>query len=93
MVNALEVSVDGLSELGDTLTVADLTAPPGVTILSDAENTVARVAYAGILETEEEEEEEALELDADDVEVIEKGKIAEKDEDAEGAAEQPEEAD
>ncbi len=93
VVNVLEVSVDGLSELGDTLTVADLTAPPGVTILSDAENTVARVAYAGILETEEEEEEEALELDVEDVEVIEKGKVAKDDEDAEDAAAQPEEVD
>ncbi len=87
MVNSLEIGVDTLTELGDTLTVADLTAPSGVTILTDPEDTVARVAYAGILETEEEEEEEALELDAEDVEVIEKGKVFEKDEDSEGDVE------
>ncbi len=91
MVNSLEISVEALDELGDTLTVANLNAPPGVTILSDPEDTVARVTYAGILETEEEEE-EALELDAEDVEVIEKGKVPEKDEDAEAAAVQPQDA-
>jgi large subunit ribosomal protein L25 len=90
MVNSLEIGVEILDKLGDTLTVADLNAPPGVTILSDSEDTVARVVYAGILETEEEEQEEDLELDAEDVEVIEKGKVSEVDEGSEGAAEQPE---
>ena len=89
MVNSLEISVEALDELGDTLTVANLKVPPGVTILSDPEDTVARVTYAGILETEEEEEEEALELDAEDVEVIEKGKVPEEDE---AAAVQPQDA-
>ncbi len=92
MVNALEVSVEALAELGDTLTVADLTCPSGVTILSDSEDTVARVAYAGILETAEEEEEESLELDAEDVEVMAKGKVAEEDEETKGEAERREEA-
>ena len=46
-----------------------------INILTDLEESVARVAYAGIVEVEEEEEEEeGLELDAEDVEVIEKGK-------------------
>jgi hypothetical protein len=90
MVNSLEIGVEILDKLGDTLTVADLNAPLGVTILSDSEDTVARVVYAGILETEEEEQEEDLELDAEDVEVIEKGKVSEVDEGSEGAAEQPE---
>ena len=89
MVNSLEVSVDALAALGDTLTVADVDTPTGVTILSDAGDTVARVSYAGILETEEEEEEDVLELDAEDVEVIEKGKIDEDDVEDIGGTEQP----
>ena len=48
--------------------------------MTDLEEAVARVAYAGIVEVEEEEEEEeGLELDAEDVEVIEKGKGADDD--------------
>ena len=90
MVNSVEISVEALAELGDTLTVADLDAPPGVTILSNSNDTVARVAYAGILETEEEEKEDTLALDAEDVEVIEKGKVSDADEDAEGPSEQRE---
>ena len=82
MVNSLEISVEALDELGDTLTVTDLIVPPGVTILSDPQGTVARVSYAGILETEEEVEEDILELDAEDVEVIEKGKVAEDEDEA-----------
>ena len=88
MVNSLEVSVDSLAELGDTLTVADVDAPPGVTIISDSGDNVARVAYAGILETEEEEEEDVFDLDAEDVEVIEKGKIDEEDGEDGGEGEQ-----
>ena len=75
IINIIEVSVEGLTDLGDTILVSDVVVPEGINILTDSEEAVARVAYAGIVEVEEEEEEEeGLELDAEDVEVIEKGK-------------------
>jgi large subunit ribosomal protein L25 len=80
MINIIEVSVDGLTDLGDSILVSDVIVPEGIKILTDLEEAVARVAYAGIVEVEEEEEEEeGLELDAEDVEVIEKGKGADDD--------------
>lgn len=80
IINVIEVNVEGLTELGDTILISDLDVPEGITMLTDLEETVARVAYAGIVEVEEEEEdEEGLELDAEDVEVIEKGKVADDD--------------
>lgn len=83
IINVLEVDKESLTELGDTLIVADIEVPEGITILTDSNETVARVAYAGIIEVEEEvEDEEALDIDAEDVEVIEKGKSSD-DEDQE----------
>ena len=80
IINIIEVSVEGLTDLGDTILVSDVVVPEGINILTDLEESVARVAYAGIVEVEEEEEEEeGLELDAEDVEVIEKGKGADDD--------------
>ncbi|HCU80080.1 MAG: 50S ribosomal protein L25 [Chloroflexi bacterium] len=80
IINSIEVSVEGLTDLGDTILVSDVNVPEGVNILTDLEEAVARVAYAGIVEVEEEEtDEEGLELDAEDVEVIEKGKGADDD--------------
>ncbi len=79
IINIIEVSVEGLTDLGDTILVSDVVVPEGINILTDLEEAVARVAYAGIVEVEEEEEEEGLELDAEDVEVIEKGKVDDDD--------------
>ena len=80
IINIVEVSVEGLTDLGDTILVSDVVVPEGINILTDLEEAVARVAYAGIVEVEEEEEEEeGLELDAEDVEVIEKGKVTDDD--------------
>ena len=92
IINIIEVSVEGMKKLGDRILVSDLAVPEGITILTDLEEAVARVAYAGIVEVEvEEEEEEGLELDAEDVEVIEKGKVADDDfEESSGNAESAE---
>ena len=80
IINLIEVNVEDLTELGDTILVSDIDVAEGITILTDMEEAVARVAYAGIVEVEEEEEEEdGLELDAEDVEVIEKGKVSDDD--------------
>lgn len=70
IISSIEVSVEALSELGNVLTIADLVIPAEITVLTDVEEVIARVAYAGL--AEEEEEEEMLEIDAEDVEVIDK---------------------
>jgi large subunit ribosomal protein L25 len=75
MPEAIEVSVASLEELEQSLTVADLTAPQGVTILTAADVGVAQIARPRV---EVEVEEELLEG--------EEGEVAEGAE-AEAAAE------
>ena len=58
----------------------DLPVPEGVAILTDAETAVARFEYARLEEEEEEEEELEFEPTADSVEIIEKGKTEEEEE-------------
>jgi large subunit ribosomal protein L25 len=53
------ISAEGLAELHDKLTVADLTAPAGVTILTDAEHPIATVVETRAQVSEEAEAEEA----------------------------------
>ena len=85
MISVLEVNIENLSELGDTISVSDIDIPEGVNILTDSNETIARVAYSGIVEVEEAtEDEEGLDIDAEDVEVIEKGKIADDDSEESG---------
>ena len=50
-----ELSVDGLEELDSRLSVADLTIPDGVTVLTDPGATLARIARPRLLAEEEEE--------------------------------------
>jgi len=82
LVSEIEVDISLIKSTDDVITVADLTAPEGVTFLADPEMTVASFSFdrAAI---EEEEEEEGLEGDfepsADSVEVIGKGKEEEED--------------
>jgi large subunit ribosomal protein L25 len=78
MPEAIEVSIDGLEELDQSLSVSDIVVPDGVTILTDGEQAIAQIARPR-LEVEEEEEvpegEEGLELE--DGEVAEDGEAAE----------------
>ena len=55
MPEAIEVSIDSLEELDQSLSVADIIVPPGVTILSASEQAIAQIARPR-LEVEEEEE-------------------------------------
>lgn len=55
MPEAIEVSVESLTELDQSLSVADIVAPPGVTILSAPEQAIAQIARPR-LEVEEETE-------------------------------------
>ena len=43
LVDSIEVSIESLTEVGDKITVADITAPTGITILAEPEQTVATV--------------------------------------------------
>lgn len=43
LISSVEVSVDGLAEINDTISVADLELPSTVTILSEPESMVAKV--------------------------------------------------
>ncbi len=52
----IEVSVEHLAELGDSITVGDLKAPVGVEILTDPAQTIAKVGELTVAEPEPEEE-------------------------------------
>lgn len=73
LVPAIEVDVTGLTELGAALTVGDLVAPPGIEILTPADEIVAQLSAA----EEEEEFESAPAVDASAVEVVRKRKVEE----------------
>ncbi len=57
----LEVDISGLTEIGDSILVRDLTAPEGVEILNDPEDVVVVIIAQAAEEVEEEEEELELE--------------------------------
>ncbi|MFO7682357.1 MAG: 50S ribosomal protein L25 [Chloroflexota bacterium] len=76
LISEIEVDISLIKRTDDVITVADLKAPKGVTILTDPETTVASFAYerAALDEEEEAEEEGDYAPAADSVEVIAKGK-------------------
>jgi len=74
----LEIDLSVLTEIGATITVADLKAPADVEIVTDPAETLVRTDYAMALETEEEEA--AAAVDAEAVEVIKRGKEEEEEE-------------
>lgn len=81
----IEVLVESLAAVDEQLTVADLKAPDGVTILTDEGQTVARIGEL-VVEEEEPEEVVATEAGAEGEEVAadeeSKGESSEKSEDA-----------
>ena len=77
LVSQIEVDLTKIETPDDVIYVSDLTAPEGVTILTDPETTVARFEYEKI-EEEEDEEEELFVPAADAVEVVGKGKEEEE---------------
>jgi len=62
---SLMVDISVLTGIGDTITVADLVLPNGVTILSDPTEMLAVVAMPAQVQEEEEEVEEDLDLDVE----------------------------
>jgi len=75
--SSLQVDISGLETTDQNVLVGDIQVPEGVEILNDLEAVVISLAAA---REEVEEEEEALELEApaeaDEVEVVAKGKLA-----------------
>jgi large subunit ribosomal protein L25 len=69
LVDSIEVDLSTLMELDVALLVRDLPVPPGITILTDGDETVANVVYMAE-EEEEIEEEEAILPISPEVEVI-----------------------
>lgn len=82
LIAEIEVDVSQLASADESIYVSDLPVPAGVTILADPETAVARFEYARLEEEEEEEELEGFEATADSVEIIEKGKVEEEEEEA-----------
>lgn len=78
----LEVSVDGLEEIDDQVTVADLIVPAGVTLHVDSDLMLARVTRPRLIVEEEEElpegEEELPEGEAPDEAAAEAGEQTEE---------------
>ncbi len=72
LVPAIEVDISKLAEIGQSITVGDITPPPGVTILNAPNEIVVQVIYA------EEEKEEAAAPAPAEVEVIRKRPAAEE---------------
>lgn len=60
----IEVPVESLAAIDEQVTVGDLTAPEGVTILTDAAQTVVKIAELVVEEPEEEVPAEATEGEA-----------------------------
>ena len=71
LIEAIEVDLSGLEEIDQAIFVKDLPVPPTVEILTDTEETVARVTWAA---AEVVEEEEVVPVAPEEVEVIAKGK-------------------
>jgi large subunit ribosomal protein L25 len=78
LIAEIEVDASQLLSADEAIYVGDLVVPEGVTILADPETAVARFEYAQL--EEEEEEEEEFEATTDSVEIIDKGKAEEEDE-------------
>lgn len=75
LISEIEVDLTRIETPDDMIFVSDLSVPEGVTILTDPEMVVARFEYAQVAEEEEVEGEEFMfAQEADEVEVISKGK-------------------
>ena len=78
LIAEIEVDASQIETGDDVIYVSSLSAPQGVTILTDGETVAARFEYARL--EEEEEEVEEFEATADSVEIIEKGKEEDEEE-------------
>jgi len=59
LIDEIKVNVEGLAEIGDKISVADLQVPKGITVLTEAEHGIAVVEETPAQVSEESEEEAA----------------------------------
>jgi large subunit ribosomal protein L25 len=80
LISSIPVDISVLKKLDDSITVADLSVPPGITILADPGDTVASVVPPRATLEEEAEAEEALAVEEAEVEgaVISEAEIEEE---------------
>ncbi len=76
---AIDVDVSPLA-IGDHLDARELALPEGVTLLEEPDRVIFSVAYAARIEEPEEEEEALLEAEAEEPEVIRRGREEEAEE-------------
>lgn len=81
LIDEIKVSVEGLVEIGDKITVADLQVPEGITVLTEQEHGVAVVEDTPAVQSEAAEEEAAEGEEGAEGEAVE-GEAAEGDADA-----------
>jgi large subunit ribosomal protein L25 len=81
IVQSIEVDVSGLEDFNDALHVRDLSLPETIEVLTPADELIVRLQAIQI-EEEEEEEEEILfgEVEAGEVEVIQRGRAEDEEE-------------
>ena len=74
----IEVDINGLVEIEDSINVSDLDLDENIAILSDPNELIARIIYAEVEEEPEEELEDLELVGTAEPEVIEKGKMEEE---------------
>jgi len=79
LIAAIEINVTGLTELNDTITIAELSLPGSITVLSDPDSMVVKIEPPRMEEEEEELEAEVTEVSAEP-EVITEAREEEDDE-------------
>lgn len=72
LVPHITVDVSGLTSFDDAIYVKDLVPPPGIEVLADVDEMIAKVTPVAVPAAEEEEE--AIPVMPEEVEVIRKGK-------------------
>jgi large subunit ribosomal protein L25 len=60
LIPSVTIDISTLENIGDSVSVGDISVPEGVTILTPADETIVHVTYQAAEEEEEEEEEELL---------------------------------
>jgi large subunit ribosomal protein L25 len=71
LVDAIEVDLSELTEIGQAILVSDLAIPAGIKVLTDSDEMIARIVPAKRMEIEEEEEELVVMEEGQEIEAIE----------------------
>jgi large subunit ribosomal protein L25 len=74
--SSIEVDVSGLTEIDQAIHVAELAVPEGISVLTDSEQVVAKIAPPHVEKAEEEVEVEAVEGEEAEAVEAEEGEAA-----------------